>query len=149
MPDHRTRRIGRRAKPRLSKSTYLTGKQFYLRPWHDFHARHLAAPADEALRLVFDTGHEVGKLACRRYPGGHLVAHVHKHVPEPLEETGRVIDAGAAPALFETAFQHEHVLVRADVLERLPGSGCAIHGGTKKTANLRQFNFQASYFDFI
>ena len=104
--------------PRLSKSTYLTGKQCHLRLWHDFHARHLAAPADEALQLVFDTGHEVGEIACRRYPGGHLIAHDHKHVPEALEETRRVIDADAAPAVFEAAF--EHVLVRADVLERLP-----------------------------
>ena len=106
--------------PRLSKSTYLTGKQCHLRLWHDFHARDLATPADEALQLVFDTGHEVGELACRRYPGGHLIAHDHKHVPEALEETRRVIDANAAPALFEAAFEHEHVLVRADVLDRLP-----------------------------
>ena len=109
--------------PRLSKSTYLTGKQCHLRLWHDFYARHLAAPADEALQLVFDTGHEVGELACQRYPGGHLVAHDHHHVPEALEETRRIIDAGAAPTLFEAAFEHEHVLVRADVLERLPEGG--------------------------
>ena len=60
-------------RPRLSKSTYLTGKQCHLRLWHDFHARHLATPTDAALQLVFDTGHEVGELACRRYPGGHLI----------------------------------------------------------------------------
>ena len=106
--------------PRLSKSTYLTGKQCHLRLWHDFHARHLATPADEALQLVFDTGHEVGELACQRYPGGHLIAHDHKHVPEALEETRQIVKADVAPALFEAAFQHEHVLVRADVLERLP-----------------------------
>ena len=109
--------------PRLSKSTYLTGKQCHLRLWHDFHARHLAAPADEAQLLVFNTGHEVGELACRRYPGGHLIAHDHKHLPEALEETRRVIDAGTVPALFEAAFEHEHVLVRADVLERLSDGG--------------------------
>ena len=109
--------------PRLSKSTYLTGKQCHLRLWHHFHARHLATPADESLQNVFDTGHEVGELACRRYPGGHLIAHDHQHVPEALEETRRVMDAGAVPALFEAAFEHEHVLVRADVLERLPEGG--------------------------
>ena len=49
-----------------------------------------------------------------------MVAHDHKHVPEALEETWLVVDAGAAQALFEAAFQHEHVLVRANVLERLP-----------------------------
>ena len=109
--------------PRLSKSTYLTGKQCHLRLWHHFHARHLATPADESLQNVFDAGHEVGELACRRYPGGHLIAHDHLHVPEALEETRRVIEAGTVPTLFEAAFEHEHVLVRADVLERLPEGG--------------------------
>ena len=109
--------------PRLSKSTYLKGKQCHLHLWRHFHARDLAAPADEALKLVFKTGHEVGELACRRYPGGHLIAHDHEHQREALRETRQVIDAGAAPALFEAAFEHEHVFVRADVLERLPDGG--------------------------
>ena len=109
--------------PRLSKSTYLKGKQCHLHLWRHFHARDLAAPADEALKLVFKTGHEVGELACRRYPGGHLIAHDHEHQREALRETRQFIDAGAAPALFEAAFEHEHVFVRSDVLERLPDGG--------------------------
>ena len=109
--------------PRLSKSTYLTGSQCHLRLWRDFHAHQLAAPVDEALQLVFDTGHEVGELACRRYPGGHLIAHDHQHVAEALAETREVIDSRTAPAIFEGAFEHEQVLVRPDVLERLPEGG--------------------------
>ncbi len=109
--------------PRLSKSTYLNGKQCHLRLWHRFHAPELAAPASEALQFIFDTGHEVGELACQRHPGGHLVAHDHEHVPEALEETRQAIAADTAPALFEAAFEHQDVLVRADVLERLPDGG--------------------------
>ena len=109
--------------PRLSKSTYLRGKQCHLHLWRHFHAPDLAAPVNEAQQLVFDTGHKVGELACQRYPGGHLIAHDHEHVDEALEETQQVIDTGTAPALFEAAFEHEHVLVRADVLERLPDGG--------------------------
>ena len=125
------------SRPRLSKSTYLTGKQCHLRLWHDFHTHDLAAPVGEALQLVFDTGHEVGELACRRYPGGHLVAHDHKHVAQALEETRQVIEAGAAPALFEAAFEHEHVLVRADVLQRLPEGGWRLVE-VKSTTRLKQ-----------
>ena len=77
----------------------------------------------EALQAVFETGHEVGEVACRRFPGGHLVAHDHLHVPQALEETRQVIEAGVAPAVFEAAFEHERVLVRADVIERLQGGG--------------------------
>ncbi|MCY4469008.1 MAG: hypothetical protein OXC08_09820 [Thiotrichales bacterium] len=39
------------------------------------------------------------------------------------EETRRVIEAGAVPAVFEAVFEHERVLVRADVIERLPRGG--------------------------
>ena len=109
--------------PRLSKSTYLHGKQCHLRLWHHFHSPELAAPASEALQFIFDTGHQVGELACQRHPGGHLIAHDHEHVSEALDETRQAIAAGTAPALFEAAFEHQQVLVRADVLERLPDGG--------------------------
>ena len=109
--------------PDLSKSTYLIGSQCHLRLWRHFHARRLAAPVGETQQLIFDTGHEVGELACRRYPNGHLIAHDHRHAPEALAETRRVLDAGVVPVLFEPAFEHEHVLARPDVLERLPDGG--------------------------
>ena len=111
------------ARPGLSKSRYIAGSQCHLRLWYESYARELAAAPDESLQAVFDTGHEVGEMACRRYPGGHLVAHDHRHVPQAVAETRRVIDAGSAPALFEAAFEHAHVLIRADVLERLPDGG--------------------------
>ena len=109
--------------PSLSKSRYLAGDQCYLRLWYDSYERELAPPPDDFLQSVFDTGHEVGMVACERYPGGHAVEHDHRHVGEALEETGQVIRAGNAPALFEAAFRHERVLVRADIIERLPGGG--------------------------
>lgn len=106
-------------KPSLSKSRYISGAQCYLRLWYDSYARDLAPAPDLALQAVFDTGHEVGEIARRRFPGGHLIAHDHRHVPEALEETRQIIAAGSAPAVFEAAFEHEGVLVRADVIERL------------------------------
>ena len=109
--------------PSLSKSRYLSGDQCHLRLWYDSNERDLAPPPDDTLQAVFDTGHEVGELACERHPGGHSVGHDHRHVREALEETRQVIQAGAAPALFEAAFRHRGVLVRADIIERLPGGG--------------------------
>ncbi len=110
-------------RPRLSKSRYISGTQCRLRLWYDTHRRDLATAPGEALQAIFETGHEVGEAACRRFPGGHLVAHDHRHVPQALAETRQVIEAGVAPAVFEAAFEHERVLVRADVIERLPGGG--------------------------
>ena len=109
--------------PRLSKSRFVSGTQCHLRLWYEVHRPDLRSEPDEVLQAVFDTGHEVGQTACRLYPGGHAVSHDHRHIPEALEETRSIIDAGSAPALFEAAFEHQGVLVRADVIERLPGGG--------------------------
>ncbi len=125
------------AEPTLSKSRYISGAQCRLRLWYDCYERGLAAPPDEALRAVFDAGHEVGELACKRIPGGHLVAHGHRRIPEALEETRRVIAAGSAPALFEAAFRHRGVLVRADIIERLPGGGWRLTE-VKSTTRLKE-----------
>lgn len=109
--------------PRLSKSRYLSGVQCHLRLWYETHRPDLESEPDDVLRAVFDTGHEVGGTACRLYPGGHAVSHDHRHIREALEETRSVVEAGSAPAVFEAAFEHEGVLVRADVIERLPEGG--------------------------
>lgn len=110
-------------KPSLSKSRFIAGTQCHLKLWYDSYERDLAAPPDAGLQATFDTGHEVGELACQRHPGGHSIGHDYRHVREALEETRTVIEAGTAPALFEAAFRHEGVLVRADILERLPDGG--------------------------
>ena len=109
--------------PRLSKSRFLSGAQCHLRLWYDYHERELAAEPDDTLQAVFETGHEVGDLACERYQGGHFVAQDHWHIPDALAETRRVLEEDAAPALFEAAFVHEGLLARADVIERLPDGG--------------------------
>ena len=110
-------------KPSLSKSRFMSGSQCHLRLWYETHARELASEPDDNLQAIFDTGHEVGELACKRHPGGHLIAHDYLHTDEALDETRRVLAAGTAPALFEAAFRHQGVLVRVDILERLPEGG--------------------------
>ena len=125
--------------PTLSKSRYLSGDRCHLRFWYDSYERDLAPPPDASLQSVFDTGHEVGMLACKRHPGGHFVAHDHRHVRDALEETRQVIAAGTASALFEPAFRHQGVLVRVDILERLTGGGWRL-GEVKSTTRLKDVN---------
>ena len=108
---------------RLSKSRYMSGHQCHLRLWYDIHERDLMPPIGEVQQAIFDTGNEVGDLARERYPGGHLVAHDYRHIPQALAETRRLIESDGAPALFEAAFQYKGVLARVDVLERMPGGG--------------------------
>ena len=109
--------------PRLSKSRYISGSQCYLRLWYETHRPDLGSEPDDVLQAVFDTGHEVGEMACRLYVSGHTITHDHRHIREALQETRSVIGADSAPALFEAAFEHEGVLVRPDVIERLPEGG--------------------------
>lgn len=109
--------------PLLSKSRYISGLQCHLRLWNDTFARHLATQPDARLQAIFDTGTEVGQLATKRYPGGRLIAEDHRQIHEALEETRKALEDTAIPALFEAAFAYRGVLVRADVIERLPEGG--------------------------
>ena len=110
-------------KPSLSKSRFMSGSQCHLRLWYETHARDLAAEPADTLTAIFDTGREVGELACERYPGGKSNTHDHHHIRDALEETREVLRSENATALFEPAFSHQGVLVRVDILERLPEGG--------------------------
>ena len=110
-------------KARLSKSRFIAGSQCHLRLWHDVHQRDLAAPVDDVGQFIFDTGHEVGELACKRYPSGRLVGWDHLHFDEAIAETRQLIANGDVPVLFEAAFEHGGVVARADILEKLPMGG--------------------------
>ena len=121
--------------PTLSKSRYLSGDQCYLRLWYDSHERNLAPPPDSSLQAVFDTEHVVGRLACKRHPGGHYIGQGDQHVRDVLEETRKVIESGKASALFGAGFRHEDVLIRVDILERLPRGGWRL-GEVKSTGDL-------------
>ena len=59
---------------RLSKSRYLSGCQCRLKLWYDCYAYapQLAPPPDAVQQAIFATGHALGVLAQRRYPGGQL-----------------------------------------------------------------------------
>ena len=108
---------------RLSKSRFLDGSQCHLRLWYDIHQRNRATPADDVAQFTFDTGHEVGEFACRRYPSGQLVGGDHLHFDEAIAETRQLIADGDATVLFEPAFEHGGVVARADILEKLPTGG--------------------------
>ncbi|HSS63038.1 MAG TPA: DUF2779 domain-containing protein [Gammaproteobacteria bacterium] len=110
---------------RLSKSRFLSGLQCHLRLWYECFERQLATPPDPATRALFDTGHEVGRLAQQRYPGGMLVKWNHLHPREAVAETGRLVGDPGVPAIYEGAFEHGGVLIRADILKR-EGDGFAL-----------------------
>jgi predicted RecB family nuclease len=107
--------------PRLSKSKFLAGLQCHKRVYLDVHHPHLATPPDPATQAVLDMGNEIGAQARRLFPGGVLIAESYRQREAALAHTASVLEDLAVPAIFEGAFQHDGVLVRVDILERIPG----------------------------
>jgi hypothetical protein len=104
--------------PRLSKTRYISGRQCHLKLWYDCYERELGAEVDAVTQAIFDTGHEVGRLARLRYPGGVLVEADHLHAQDAMAQTRALLADDGVTAIFEAAFEFREVLVRVDVLER-------------------------------
>jgi hypothetical protein len=108
-----------RSSYRLSKSRYLSGLQCHKRLYLEIHAPALATKPDAATQAILDMGTDLGELARRRFPGGRLITAGYRQSQEALEQTAALIQDPTVPAIFEGAFQFNHVLIRVDALERV------------------------------
>jgi len=102
----------------LSKSRIMAGLQCLKRLYLRVHEPDLAGELDESSLAVIEQGQEVGRVAQKMFPGGVLIEAGHEELDKALALTTQVVAKGQVPALFEATFQHDHVLVRADILER-------------------------------
>src|SRR5262245_22335880 len=105
--------------PRLSKSKFLSGLQCHKRLYLEVHHPSLATKPDAATQAMFDMGTEVGELARSLFPGGVLVTAGYRQTEAALTQTIALIQDVTVPAIFEAAFLHDGVLIRADILERV------------------------------
>jgi len=106
--------------PRLSKSKYLSGLQCLKRVYLEIHHPQLATAPDASTQAILDMGTEIGELARRRFPGGVLVTAGHRQREAALAYTAELVQDPTVSAIFEGAFLHDGVLVRVDILERVP-----------------------------
>lgn len=102
---------------RLSKTKLLSHIQCPKRLYLETYRPELAEESAEA-EQVFAVGHEVGELARQQHPDGLLIQH-DTELSEALRQTQEVLASEPRRPLFEATFQHDGVLVRADLL--LPG----------------------------
>jgi hypothetical protein len=72
---------------------------------------------DDAMQAIRDAGTEVGRRAHELFPSGVLVADRDFALAEARTEA--LVANQDVPAIFEAAFDHDGVRIRADVLERL------------------------------
>src|SRR5690349_17516316 len=109
--------------PRLSKSKYLAGLQCHKRVYLDVYHPDWATPPDPSMQAVLDMGTELGVLARSRFPGGVLIEEGYRQREAALAHTAAVLTDPTVSAIFEGAFEHDGVLVRVDILERISGTG--------------------------
>lgn len=105
--------------PMLSKSKYIAGLQCPLRLWHTCYNQELASAVSPVQKAVFDTGHEVGKLATQLYRGDvHIETDPLRH-EEAVESTMEAMEDPKTRAIYEAAFLYDEIRVKVDILERL------------------------------
>jgi hypothetical protein len=105
----------------LSKSRFLAALQCEKRLYLHVHKPEWATPPDAAARAMLAMGSEIGALARRRFRGGTLVDVSYQRAKDAVDTTSELIADPSVSAIFEGALYFDHVLVRVDVLERLPG----------------------------
>jgi hypothetical protein len=96
----------------------MAGLQCLKRLYLQVHEPDLAGELNEKSWAVIEQGQEVGRLAQKMFPGGVRIEAGHEELDKALALTAQAVAEGQVPALFEATFQHDHVLVRADILER-------------------------------
>ena len=99
----------------LSKSRIISGCQCAKRLYLETYRPELLEGSDQMERQ-FAMGNAVGEVARQLYPGGILIGAV-SDPAAALEETVSVMQARPDAVLFEPAFSHDGVLIRADVLQ--------------------------------
>ena len=104
--------------PILSKSRFLAGRQCYLRLWYQCFERELIPEVPPSLQAVFDTGHEVGRLATQLYPGGVLIEEPYYRHKQAVQSTIKAMQDPDVKAIYEAAFVYDGVRIRVDILEQ-------------------------------
>jgi hypothetical protein len=104
--------------PLLSKSRFMAGRQCQKRLYLECFHPDLAEPVDAGRQAILDTGTLVGELARDLSPGGVLIAEDHLHHSEAVSSTKKALENQSAPAIYEAAFVHDDVRIRADILAR-------------------------------
>jgi hypothetical protein len=122
----------------LSKSKILSWLQCPKRLWLEVHRPEVAVYSTAAQRF-FEIGHTVGEAAQTQFPDGVLIG-FQENLSAALADTAVKITDGA-PVVFEGAFQHQGVLVRADILKRL-GNGRFEMREVKASSSVKKYQLR-------
>ena len=99
----------------LSKSLYTKGIQCQKALWLKKYKKEVLTPPDDSALARFETGNEVGNLACKLFSNGVEIAYT-KNFDEMIAQTRKYIDDGIR-YIYEATFSFNGILVLVDVLE--------------------------------
>ena len=102
----------------LSKTLFLSGCQCPKRLWLEVHRKDLRPILTPAAEERFAQGHEVGGAARQLTPDGVHIGATGGDSASLVAATVDVMSGDSTRAVFEGAFEHDDVLVRADILRR-------------------------------
>lgn len=133
--------------PAISKSSYIRGLKCPKSLWLHFNRPEVRDEITEARQKVFDTGHQVGMLAQKLFPGGVDASRGEPaNYTENIAFTRALIDSGA-PAIYEAAFGDGETLCYLDILARI---GDQWHGfEVKSTTKLKEYHIHDAGFQYF
>lgn len=103
-------------RPYFSKSKLIVGWQCQKKLYLDKHHRDLAEDSEDR-QAIFDVGNQVGRMAQEHYGTEDSVEIAYNRKSSiMLKETEDLLASGVDYPVFEGTFQHEGVLIRADVM---------------------------------
>lgn len=120
----------------LSKSRLLVSRQCPKRLWLAAYRPDLLDESGATSRFV--AGQAVGAVARSLHPEGRLIAHEHD-LDAAVRETHEALQADPNRPLFEPAFRHDGLLVRADVL--LDAGTAATLVEVKSTSGVKEYHY--------
>lgn len=121
---------------RLSKTRLLNHLQCPKRLYLEIHHRELAEISEDT-KLAFQAGHTVGAIARSFYPDGILIEH-DQELAKALQATQDVLKSQPDRPVFEATFNHDDVLVRADILKPAESGHHLIE--VKSSASLKDYH---------
>tara|TARA_B100001079_G_C16391695_1_gene507142 strand:- start:498 stop:2030 length:1533 start_codon:yes stop_codon:yes gene_type:complete len=118
----------------LSKSLYTKGLQCKKALWLKKYKPQVLTPPSAQIQAVFETGNEVGALACGLFPGGKEVPFKGTSFNEKIALTRQWISEGEKN-IYEATFEYDDILVMIDIFHQKEDGSFEIYEVKSSTWN--------------
>ena len=106
---------GKKRAHHLSKSLFIKGLQCHKYLWLEKNRPELKDEISAFQESIFQSGSDVGELACGLFPGGVEIPYEGLSYTEQLARTAQAM-ADNVPAIYEAAFSYDGIFMKADIL---------------------------------